>query len=154
MATQTAYSYREDPNVPAFDDSRPLVIFDGMCVLCAGGVQWMLARDPEGTSRFAVIQDALPRALYGHYGLDAGAFDTFMVLKDGVPHLKWDGVRAAASTLPQPWRALGAIGRVVPNFIGDGLYDVVQRNRLRWFGTRNACRRPRAHEKWRFLGTS
>jgi hypothetical protein len=28
-----AYSYRADPQVPKFDDSRPLLIFDGHCVL-------------------------------------------------------------------------------------------------------------------------
>ena len=50
-----AYSYRNDPSVPAFDDSRPLVIFDGECVLCSNGIQWMFARDPKGVTKFAVI---------------------------------------------------------------------------------------------------
>ena len=27
------YSYRADPAVPAFDDSRPLFVFDNVCVL-------------------------------------------------------------------------------------------------------------------------
>ncbi len=98
----SAYSYRDDPEVPAFDDSHPMVIFDGVCVLCSSGVQWMLDRDPRGQSRFAVIQDPLPRALYRHYGLDADAFDTFMVLSDGLPHTKWAGALAAARTMPNP----------------------------------------------------
>jgi predicted DCC family thiol-disulfide oxidoreductase YuxK len=149
----TAYSYRRDPNVPPFDGRKPLVIFDGMCVLCSNGIRWMLDRDPKGASRFAVIQDPLPQALYRHYGLDARAFDTFMVLKDGVPHTRWSGVLAAAQTLPQPWKALGVIGRVIPNVVGDAAYDVLQRNRIRWFGARSSCRRPDAAEKARFLIT-
>ena len=40
--TYAPYSYRADTSVPAFDDSEPLLIFDGHCVLCASGVQWML----------------------------------------------------------------------------------------------------------------
>ncbi|MBS0233509.1 MAG: DUF393 domain-containing protein [Proteobacteria bacterium] len=147
----TAYSYRNDPTVPAFDDGRPLVIFDGLCVLCSGGVQWMLDRDPEGESRFALIQDALPRALYRHYGLDADAFDTFMVLQDGLPYTRWAGVLAAARTLPQPWRGLGYAGRILPDAIGNRIYDWVQRNRLRWFGTRAVCRRPSERETGRFF---
>ncbi len=147
----TAYSYRNDPAVPAFDDSQPIVIFDGLCVLCSGGVQWMLDRDPNGQSRFAVIQDPLPQALYRHYDLDAGAFDTFMVLSDGLPHTRWAGVRAAARTTPQPWRGLGVAGRVIPDVIGDRIYDWVQRNRLKWFGSRDVCRRPSAAEQSRFL---
>ncbi|MFT3730765.1 MAG: DCC1-like thiol-disulfide oxidoreductase family protein [Hyphomicrobium sp.] len=147
----TAYSYRDDTAVPAFADERPIVIFDGECVLCSGGVQWMLDRDPAGATRFAVIQDPWARALYRHYGLDADAFDTFMVLKDGLPYTRWAGVLAAARLLPQPWRALGFVGRLVPDFLGDRIYDWVQRNRLRWFGTRETCRRPKPEEMPRFV---
>ena len=146
-----AYSYRDDPAVPAFDDALPIVIFDGFCVLCTSGVQWMIRRDPSGSSRFAVIQDPLPRALYRHYGLDAETFDTFMVLSDGVAHTRWAGLLAAARTMPQPWRGLAAAGRLVPDAVGDRLYDWVQRNRLKWFGTRDACRRPSEAEKARFI---
>jgi predicted DCC family thiol-disulfide oxidoreductase YuxK len=145
------YSYRGDPAVPPFDDAAPLVIFDGLCVLCSTGVQWMLARDPTGSTRFAVIQDPLPQALYRHYGLDPETFNTFMVLRDGVPYTKWAGVLAAARTMPQPWRVLGAAGRLIPAAIGDRVYDWVQHNRLRWFGSRDLCRRPSAAETARFL---
>lgn len=136
------YSYRADPNVPRFDDSRPIVVFDGLCVLCSGGVQWMLARDPRGTTRFATVQSPLPRALYQHYGLDPERFDTFMVLAGGRPYLRYAGVLAAARTLPAPWWWLGNAGRIVPGFIGDRVYDWVQRNRFRWFGRRDACLMP------------
>jgi predicted DCC family thiol-disulfide oxidoreductase YuxK len=145
------FSYRDDPAVPAFDDSRPLVIFDGHCVLCSTGVQWMLARDPEGASRFAAIQQPMPAALYRHYGLDAERFDTFMVLADGVPHLRWAGALAAARTLPAPWRWLGMLGRIVPDAVGDPIYDWVQRNRIRWFGSREVCLAPEPGQRARFL---
>jgi len=133
------HSYRTDPAVPPFDDGAPLIIFDGLCVLCSSGVQFMLARDPHGTSRFAAIQDAIPQALYRHYGLDADRFDTFMVLSGGVPYVKWQGVLAAARTLPAPWRWLATVGGLVPNVIGNHLYDWVQRNRIAWFGARDTC---------------
>jgi predicted DCC family thiol-disulfide oxidoreductase YuxK len=151
---RTAYSYRNDASVPAFDDTRPLLIFDGLCVLCSSGVHWMLARDPAGTSQFAAIQDPIPQALYRHYDLDARLFDTFMVLEAGVPHLKWAGALAAARTLPAPWCWLGAIGRVVPHAIGDPLYDWVQRNRITWFGRRETCLRPSAAQHSRFLASA
>jgi predicted DCC family thiol-disulfide oxidoreductase YuxK len=149
-----AYSYRSDPRVPPFDDSVPLVIFDGLCVLCSSGVQWMLAHDPDGNSRFAAIQEDVPRALYSHYGLDADAFDTFMVLADGIPHTRWRGVLAAARTMRQPWRGLAALGRLVPTSLGDRLYDWVQRNRISWFGRRDLCLRPQPDTQRRFLNRS
>lgn len=148
---QRPFSYRADPAVPPFDDGEPLIIFDGVCVLCSAGVHWMLARDPNGKSRFAAIQEDIPAALYKHYGLDAVAFDTFMVLADGVPHTKWRGSLAAARTLPRPWCWLGLIGRVVPDFLGNRLYDWVQRNRIKWFGQRDVCLMPSTNHKYRFL---
>lgn len=147
----TPYSYRGDPDVPRFDDAHPLLIFDGLCVLCSSGVSWMLRRDPGGTTRFAVIQDPVPQALYRHYGLDADTFDTFMVLADGLPKTKWAGVCAAARTLPVPWRWLATIGELIPAALGDRIYDWVQRNRIRWFGSRTACYRSPAADTSRFL---
>ncbi len=147
----TPYSYRNDRAVPKFDDGAPLIIFDGMCVLCSGGVHWMLRRDPTGRSRFATIQSSVPAALYDHYGLDKQRFDTFLVLRDGRAYTRWAGVMAAARTLPAPWRWLGRLGQIVPNFIGDPLYDLVQRNRLNWFGSRDTCLMPSPATQGRFL---
>lgn len=147
------YSYRSDPAVPTFDDAAPLLVFDGDCVMCSAGVQWMLARDPHGETRFAAIQEEIPRALYAHYHLDADRFDTFMVLKDGRPHVRWAGVLAAARTLPAPWSWLGSAGRLVPGFVGDALYDFVQRNRIGWFGRRETCFIPSPTYSTRFLIT-
>jgi len=147
----TRHSYRTDPTVPRFDDSTPIVIFDGHCVLCSEGVQWMLARDLEGTSRFAAVQDPIPRAIYRHYALDPDTFDTFMVLDGGVPYTRWAGALAAARTMRAPWCWLGQVGRIVPAFVGDPLYDWVQRNRIRWFGKRDVCFRPDEKSAGRFL---
>ena len=113
------YSYRGDGQVPHFDDTVPLLIFDGHCVLCSEGVRWKMSRDPHGTTRFAAIQSPIPRALYRHYNLDPDRFDTFMVLAGGMPYLRWAGVLTAARTMQAPWSWLGYLGRIVPNFIGD-----------------------------------
>lgn len=146
-----AYSYRSDPAVPRFDDSAPLIIFDGHCVLCSSGVQWMFERDPKGAGRFAAVQTPIPRAIYRHYGLDADRFDTFMVLWNGVPYVRWAATLAAARTMRTPWRWLGFVGRIIPDFIGDRIYDWVQRNRIAWFGAREQCFMPNAEQRARFL---
>jgi predicted DCC family thiol-disulfide oxidoreductase YuxK len=145
------HSYRADPAVPVFDDRAPLIIFDGHCVLCSAGVQWMMARDPAGRQRFAAIQSPLPRALYRHYGLDAETFDTFLVLKDGVPYTKWRGVLVAGRTMKAPWSWLAVAGGAIPSFIGDRIYDLVQQNRINWFGARETCLAPLPANRARFL---
>lgn len=149
--TQSSYSYRADASVPEFDDSEPLMIFDGVCVLCSEGVKWMLRRDPNGTTRFITVQSPLARALYAHYGLDPDKFDTFMVLKDGVPYYRYRGWLEAAKTMPPPWRWLGYAGHTIPEFVGDFFYDIIQRNRFQWFGRRESCLVQNAETQARFL---
>ncbi len=150
-STQNPHSYRHDTDVPSFDDTRPLIIFDGHCVLCSSGVQWMMKHDQGGDTLFAAIQEPIPQALYRHYGLDAKAFDTFMVLADGEPYLRWRGVMKAARLMPAPWRWMGQLGRLIPSFIGDAFYDWVQRNRIGWFGARDICFAPDSASQSRFL---
>lgn len=151
MKPQPLFSYHLDKNVPGFDDSAPLIIFDGECVLCSAGIQFMLKHDPDGEVKFAVIQEEIPRALYRHYTLNPDSFDTFMVLADGKPYLRWRGVCKAARLMPAPWKWLGQLGRLLPTFIGDPIYDFVQRNRIGWFGAREACFTPETTLQKRFL---
>ena len=149
--TNAAYSYRADPNVPAFDDAAPLYIFDGYCVLCSEGVKWMVRNDPKGKSKIIAVQSPLARALYAHYGLDPDHFDTFMALKGGVPYYRYRGWLEAAKEMPAPWKRLGFAGHIVPEFVGDFFYDIVQRNRFDWFGRRESCLVPDEETRARFL---
>lgn len=145
------FSYRNDSSVPVFEDSAPLIIFDGECLLCSAGIEFMLRHDSDGETKFAVIQEETPRALYQHYNLNPDSFDTFMVLADGLPYLRWRGVCKAARLMPAPWKWLGQAGRVVPTFIGDAIYDWVQRNRIGWFGATETCFTPDPAIRRRFL---
>jgi predicted DCC family thiol-disulfide oxidoreductase YuxK len=144
-------SYRTNDGVPAFDDSETIYIFDGYCVLCSEGVKWMIRRDPKGKSKILAVQTPLARAIYSHYALDPDRFDTFLVLKGGVAYAKWRGWLEAAKTMPAPWRWLGFLGHLIPDFIGDPVYDLIQRNRFDWFGRRGDCLVPDATTRARFL---
>ena len=49
-----------------------------------------------------------------------------------------------------PW-SLARAGYVLPRPVRDPLYDVIARNRLRWFGVREQCFVPQAEDSDRFL---
>ena len=36
------FSWRDDPEVPAFPDDHPLIVFDGECVLCSANARFVL----------------------------------------------------------------------------------------------------------------
>lgn len=136
--------------MPAFADDKPVVIFDGMCVMCSQFAQVVLRRDRRGAFRLLAAQSALGAALYRHYGLDPVAYETNILIEDGRAWFKSEASIRILSRLGLPW-SLVVVGRALPLSWRDRLYEVVARNRLRWFGVRAQCFAPRAEDAGRFL---
>ncbi len=145
-----AYSYRSDPNVPAFADDKPVIIFDGQCVFCSAWARFVLRVDRRHRYRLLPAQAALGRALYRHYGLDPEYYETNILLKDGRAYFKADGSIRMAQGLGFPWSAAVA-ARLLPARWREGLYDLVARNRFRIFGRSDVCYAPRPQDRDRFL---
>lgn len=122
--------------MPAFDDSRPLFVFDNVCVLCSGGVRFLMRHDGAARIAFTSAQGAIGRGLYRHYGLQMD--ETYLFLANGCPHTMSAGYLALAEDLGGWWR-LACMGRIVPRRLLDALYRLIARNRYRWFGKTQAC---------------
>jgi predicted DCC family thiol-disulfide oxidoreductase YuxK len=145
-----AFSYRSDPAVPRFPDDRPIIIFDGRCVLCSAFAQFILRSDRNRHFRLLAAQTPIGTALYKHFGLDPAVYDTNILLEDGRAWLKSEGSIRIFERLGLPW-SLIAVGRLLPRPVRDRLYNVVAQNRLRWFGTRETCYTPDPAQADRFL---
>ena len=132
-------------------DALPaIVLFDGVCSLCDGLVQFLIRHDPAGRLRFCAMQSDAGRALLASRGFDPDALDTFVVL-DGSRNLtRGDAALAIARLLPAPWSWLSA-GRVLPRALRDALYRIVAGNRYAWFGRRDTCLIPTPEVRSRFL---
>ena len=144
------YSYRRDSAVPAFPDDRPIIIFDGYCVLCSGWANFVLRHDHAGTFRLVPAQSPLGQALYVHLGLDPKDYETNILLADGLAWFKSEGSIRMAEGLALPW-SLAAVFRLLPLRLRDKLYELVARNRFRLFGRRDTCYVPTVDHKDRFL---
>lgn len=144
------YSYRSDPDVPPFADDRPIIIFDGYCVLCSRFAQFILRTDWRRRFRMLPAQSPLGAALYKHLGLNHEDYETNILLQDGRARFKSDGSIRIFEQLGFPWR-LASICRLLPELVRDALYDVVAKNRLGWFGARSTCFRPDPADSDRFL---
>lgn len=150
MPPLPAYSYRDDPAVPAFADDHPIIVFDGECIFCSGWVNFVLRHDREGRYRFIPAQSPLGATLYRHYGLDSRDYETNILIENGVAYFKSEGSLRMAAGLGFPWTLTGAL-RLMPRALRDPLYELVARNRYRIAGRRNACFVPTAEHRSRFL---
>lgn len=135
--TAAPYSYRHNPAVPAFDDSRPVFIFDHVCVLCSGGVSFIMKHDHKGTIAFTPAQGELGAALCENFGIDWD--ESYVFLRNGQAYTKSTGYFEVARALGGWWR-LGLVFQIIPRPLRDWAYDMVARNRYRGFGkTAEAC---------------
>ncbi len=144
------YSYRTDPAVPSFADERPLIVFDGFCVLCSTTARFVMRHDPSKRFRLLAAQSPLGRALYAHYGLDPDTYDTFIVIADGRAAFRSTAALKIAEDLGPPW-SFATIARFVPTALRDTIYDSVARHRFRLFGRRETCLLPTPGDADRFL---
>lgn len=144
------YSYRNDPDVPDFPDDRPILIFDGHCVLCSGWANFLARNDRKATYRLVAAQSALGQSLYRHYRLDPTDYETNILLSGGIAYFKAEGSIRIFEGLGLPWSG-AQIFRVVPPAIRNRIYELVAANRFRIFGRRNTCFVGNPDLKERFL---
>ena len=146
------YAYRTDPAVPDFADDRPIIIFDGECVLCSWFARFVLRTDRAGRFRLLAAQSQLGTALYNHFGLNPIGYETYVLLEDGKAFLRSEASLRIFAGLGAPWPALATLGRLIPPPLRDGVYNFVARHRLQWFGARETCYLPDPSQADRFLG--
>jgi predicted DCC family thiol-disulfide oxidoreductase YuxK len=154
MAIETldaGYSYRTDPTVPNFPDDRPIIVFNGDCALCSGWVQFALKHDKTQSYRFLAAQSKLGAAIYRHYGLSPTDYESNILIKNGTALFKAEGTLQMIAGLGLPWSLINVF-RVLPKPWLDAGYELLARNRIRWFGRRATCFVPSPSHNGRFLG--
>lgn len=136
---------------PAPDLPEGLILFDGVCVLCAGWVRFVIPRDPQGLYRFVAVQSEAGTHLARRFGIDPAAPQTNVVIRDGTAWFKGDSALRVWRDLPG-WRWTRVL-RLVPRPVRNLLYDLVARNRYRLFGRHETCLMPTPEIRARFPAT-
>jgi predicted DCC family thiol-disulfide oxidoreductase YuxK len=132
------------------ETTKSIVLFDGVCNLCNGAVQFIINRDREGRFSFASLQSAVGQAQLRQFGLSTNAFDTFVLVEGGKAYTRSTAALRIARRLPGAWRLLYGLV-IVPRPLRDWVYGLVARNRYRLFGRRDSCMMPTPELKAKFL---
>jgi len=138
-----------------------IILFDGVCNLCNGFVNFLIDRDPDKHLRFGALQSEAAAELLKNRGaaedvvsMDSDAPGSILVLPHAgmaAPLLrKSDAVLHVAAQMSYPWKML-AVFKIVPKVIRDFTYDMIAARRYRWFGKRDTCRIPTPELRSRFI---
>lgn len=132
------------------EPAHPILLFDGVCNLCNGSVQFLIRRDREARFRFASLQSEVGRRYLEELRVDRRAVDSVILIDGGRWYKESDAALRAAHLLGGPWKAL-AVLRLIPRPIRDWVYRLIARHRYRWFGKRESCWLPTPELRRRFL---
>jgi predicted DCC family thiol-disulfide oxidoreductase YuxK len=128
-----------------------VVLFDGVCNLCNGAVQFIIKRDKTSKFLFASLQSDFGQSQLQKFGLDPTKLHSIITIENGKFYERSDAALKIASGLAQPWQMLGVF-RIFPRVFRDWVYNVISKNRYKVFGKRESCMIPTPELKEKFVG--
>lgn len=131
-------------------EENPILLFDGVCHLCAGTVQFVIKRDPLQRFRFARLQSLTAQQLLAEYNINDVILDSVVLIHNGRIYRKSRAAFRTALLLNGAWPLLG-IFLLIPRVMADPVYDYIGNHRYRWFGKMETCWIPEADYSRQFL---
>ncbi len=132
-------------------NEKKIILFDGVCNLCNGAVQYVIERDTEDRYRFAPLQSDIGQKLISERHIDSSVVDSVILIEPGVAYyIKSDAAIEIARDLGGIWSLL-ALFKWIPARMRNIVYDFIAHNRYKWYGKKDQCMVPTPELKAKFL---
>lgn len=120
---------------------NPVILFDGVCNLCNSSVLLVIKNDPKKHFRFASIQGDYGQQVLKRFHLPPTSLGSFILVEENQIYTKSTGALKVAKQLSGAWPLMYAF-IIIPPFIRDAAYELIAKNRYKWFGKKDACAIP------------
>ena len=134
----------------AVKSNTDIILFDGVCNLCSGSVQFIIKRDREKLFRFASLQSAFGQRQLTKFNLDGNILHSIILIRENQFFERSNAALEISKRLGSGWPLLYGL-KVIPRFIRDGIYNWISNNRYKFFGKKNECWIPDSTTKDRFI---
>jgi predicted DCC family thiol-disulfide oxidoreductase YuxK len=124
-------------------DTRPIILFDGHCNLCHGGVNFALDNDSVGEFRFVSLQSQIGKSLLMRAGKKPDDISSIVLVTSPTKaYFKSTAVLKISQKLNSTplLPLLGTVGPLVPGPLRNFVYEVVANNRYRFGEREDSCR--------------
>lgn len=134
------------------NSNKLIILFDGVCNLCNTSVNFILKKDVYNKFIFTSLQSDAAKNLLLQFNdkIIKNNLDSILLIYKNKVYNKSTAVLYILKNLHFPYN-LGFIFIIIPKFIRDYIYDVIARNRYKWFGRKETCRIPTKEELNKFL---
>lgn len=127
-----------------------IILFDGVCNLCKGAVQFVIKRDNKNQFLFASLQSEEGKQILESHNFRLKKINSFLLVENGSVYGRSTAALKVIKKLTGFWPVL-YIFIIVPKFIRDSVYNWIAKNRYQWFGRKDECMVPTPELKAKFL---
>ena len=127
-----------------------IILFDGVCNLCNAAVQYVIKHDKRKLFHFASLQSEAGQMFLKKHFLSSTDFNSFILVYEDKIYSKSTAALMVAKNLDGAIKLLSGF-IIVPVFIRDAVYNLIARNRYKWFGKKDNCMIPTPDLQSRFL---
>ena len=130
---------------------KKIILFDGLCNLCATSVQFIIKRDKKDIFRFVSLQSDLGQELLQQLPISKQKIDSIILYEsDKAYYYKSKAVFEIVKSIGGFFYCL-LIFKWLPTAVTNTIYDYVARNRYRWWGKKDHCLIPTKGLQSKFL---
>jgi predicted DCC family thiol-disulfide oxidoreductase YuxK len=144
---QAAQVLQEPQAEIQMNGGRYILFYDGVCVMCNDGLEFITENDRQDLFRFAPVQSRFAQELLTRHGRNAADLDTvYIVIDYGTPRERFVWKHKAVTFMMSQlgWRfwLMSKLMGLVPTALGDWNYDRSARTRYERYGKYDACPMP------------
>ncbi len=133
------------------ESDKKIILFDGVCNLCNGFIQFVIKRDIQDVFRYASLQSEIGQQLVSERGIDTKSIDSVVLIEPGIAYyIKSDAALQIGSQL-KGYRTLSKFFNLIPSSLRNFVYDLIARYRYAWFGKKDQCMIPTSELRAKFL---
>jgi predicted DCC family thiol-disulfide oxidoreductase YuxK len=135
---------------PVHSSDNNIILFDGICNLCNGAVNFIIDHDPGINFRFAALQSDAGREILINYGLNEDYSKSIILIRNGKVFRKSRAILEIARQL-KGMSKFFYVFIIIPVPVLNIFYNLTAKYRYRIFGKCDSCRVPTPELLQRFI---
>ena len=133
------------------ENSKQIILFDGVCNLCNNAVQFVIKRDKKDVFRYAALQSEVGQQLTKERGIDTATVDSIILIDPGTAYYTKSTAALEIGKELKGYRTISSILMGIPSKLRDIVYDFIAKNRYKWYGRKDQCMVPTPELQSKFL---
>jgi predicted DCC family thiol-disulfide oxidoreductase YuxK len=131
-------------------EEQKIILFDGVCNFCNYWVNFAIKRDGKKKLKFTTLQGETAKQLLPKYYINPTSLSSVIFIDKGKAYTQSSAAIRICKYLDGGWKLFYGL-MIIPKFIRDFFYNIIARNRYKWFGKKESCMVPTAELRERFL---